>query len=277
MNARLHPFDDAIALTRNEHGDFLGRTTPAYRNMVGPFGGITAAVLLNAVLQHPDRLGDPTSLTVNFAGPVPDGPFRIVVKPIRTNRSSQHWLLEQWVQEGDQESIVTTASVLTTTRKSTWAGSDIPAPVTGGPAPGIKPLVVTSFAPPWLAQYAMVPLVGAIPEQWDGELRTDSTSRLWVRETTPRPWDFCSLTAACDVFFPRIWLKRPLQVPAGTVSMTIYFHANQALLNASGEGYLLAQAKGQEYRDNYADLSGQLWSQDGTVLTTTHQLAYFKE
>ena len=46
-----HPFDQAIALTPTAEGAYTGATSPAYANMVGPFGGVTAAVALNAVLQ----------------------------------------------------------------------------------------------------------------------------------------------------------------------------------------------------------------------------------
>jgi hypothetical protein len=54
----LHPFDQAIALELQPDGHWLGHTSPAYANMVGPYGGITAAQMLNAVLLHPKRLGD---------------------------------------------------------------------------------------------------------------------------------------------------------------------------------------------------------------------------
>ncbi len=54
-----HPFDQAIALTSTAEGEYTGATSPAYANMVGPFGGVTAAVALNAVLQHPALLGEP--------------------------------------------------------------------------------------------------------------------------------------------------------------------------------------------------------------------------
>ena len=70
-----HAFDQAIALTPVAPNLYKGSTSDAFKNMVGPFGGLTAAILLNAVLQHPERLGDPVSLTVNFAGPVGDGDF----------------------------------------------------------------------------------------------------------------------------------------------------------------------------------------------------------
>ncbi len=96
-----HPFDEAVALDAlvasvDEHGrasarQFEGRPHPAYANMVGPFGGVTAAQALAAVLAHPERLGEPVALTVNFAAALADAPFRVEARPARTNRSTQHW------------------------------------------------------------------------------------------------------------------------------------------------------------------------------------------
>jgi acyl-CoA thioesterase len=81
-----HAFDQAIALRAQSDGHWLGHTSAAYANMVGPFGGVTAAQALNAVLQHPERLGEPVSLTVNFAAALADGPFTVQVRAARTNR-----------------------------------------------------------------------------------------------------------------------------------------------------------------------------------------------
>ena len=64
-----------------------------WANMVGPFGGITAAVLLRAIESHPDRLGEPVALTVNFAAPIVDGEFEISRRAPRTNRTNQHWIV----------------------------------------------------------------------------------------------------------------------------------------------------------------------------------------
>jgi acyl-CoA thioesterase len=69
----IHPLDAATTLTPLEPNQYRGETNAAYGNMVGPFGGTIAAVLLNAVLIHSERLGEPVSLTVNFAGPIADG------------------------------------------------------------------------------------------------------------------------------------------------------------------------------------------------------------
>ena len=57
-----------------------GRTVPEWANMVGPFGGITAATLLHAVQVQPDCHGQPVALTVNFAAPIADGEFDIFQK-----------------------------------------------------------------------------------------------------------------------------------------------------------------------------------------------------
>jgi hypothetical protein len=49
---------------------------------------------------------------------------------------------------------------------------------------------------------------------WDSS-GDHSLSQLWMRDAPPRPLDFCSLAALADVFFPRVWLRRARQVPAG--------------------------------------------------------------
>jgi len=79
-----HPFDDAIALTSQGEDLWHGHTSAPYANMVGPFGGITAAQALNAVLGHPKRQGEPVAFTVNFAAALADGAFDVQVRPVRT-------------------------------------------------------------------------------------------------------------------------------------------------------------------------------------------------
>lgn len=83
MNSATHPFDQAIDLAPLADGEFAGRSSRAYWNMVGPYGGITAAQMLQGMLLRADRLGDPVSLTINFAGPVADAPFRIRTRLMR--------------------------------------------------------------------------------------------------------------------------------------------------------------------------------------------------
>lgn len=271
----LHPLDDAVALVPTGTDTFAGRTTEPYWNMVGPFGGITAATLLQAVLQHPARLGEPLSLTVNYANAIAEGPFDIQATPVRTNRSTQHW----WVQimQPDQEGrpqVMSTATAITAVRRATWSTTDLPMPQL--PGPEACALQEPTFAVQWVKRYAMRPASGGLPRQWDGA-ESSSLTQLWVRDTPERALDFLALAALSDVFYPRVWLRRAQQVPAGTVSMTVYFHADSALLAETGSGWLLAQARGQEYRNGFFDQAAQLWNQAGQMLTTTQQIVYYKE
>jgi len=116
-----------------------------------------------------------------------------------------------------------------------------------------------------------------MPRTWDGAESAGSTTALWVRDEPPRALDFPGVLALCDVFYPRVWLRRARPVAIGTVSFTAYFHASGADLHALGTGHLLAQARGQRFFDGYFDQSGELWSAAGALLATTHQVVYYKE
>ncbi len=267
----MSAFDQAIALTSLGGVLFEGRTSAAYANFVGPFGGIMAAQALNAVMQHPQRLGEPVSLTVNFCAAQADGPFSITARPVRTNRSTQHWIIETQ-QNGE---VVLTATVFTATRRDTFKAIEHAMPAV--PAPADTPVRGGPARLEWANRYEMRFVEGGMPASQDGSLAPTSRSQLWLRDNPPRVLDFCALTARCDVFFPRLFLRRASFVPIGTVSMTVYFHASSAELAATGMGYLLAQAQGQNFFNGYFDQSAQLWNEAGALLATSHQVVYYKE
>lgn len=272
----VHPLDDTIALQWQPDGTATGRYPAHYWNMIGPFGGSTAALLLNGVMGHPERLGEPISLTVNYAGPVDQGPFELRARPVRTNRSTQHWIVELWHPgaDGAAPALSTTATVVTAKRRPTWEASDAPMPAV--PDADAVPRAWRPVQVPWLDRYEFRPIVGDIPATWDGS-GEHSLSQLWMRDDPPRPLDFCGLAALCDVFFPRVWLRRAHRVPAGTVSMTVYFHADGRLLRTCGTDCVLGEARAQAYRHGFFDQSGLVWNRQGMLLASTHQIVYFKE
>jgi acyl-CoA thioesterase len=266
-----HPFDAATALVHAGDDTWQGHTSPAYANMVGPFGGITAAQALSGVLRHPALLGEPVALTVNFAVALADGPFEVVARPVRTNRSTQHWTLEIR-QEGQA---VLTGTAFTALRRDTWAAVEHAMPEV--PAPDAVPPPRGPARVEWVHRYEMRFIEGGYPETWDGRDHGTSRTRLWLRDAPARALDHGSLTALADVFFPRIWRRRSTFVPIGTVSMTVYFHCTAAALQAAGTGWLLGQAQAQAFRGGYFDQNAQLWTEAGDLLATTHQVVYYKE
>ncbi len=265
-----HPFDEAIRLEPDGNGALTGHTHPAYANMIGPFGGVTAATLLNAALTHADRLGDPVALTVNYAGPVADGPFTIEATPVRTNRSTQHWsmVLRQ------NEQVVTTATAVFAVRRDTWLSTEAGAP--SAPPAQQVPVTTHGSIAAWTAHYEMRFVRGALFDKTPADER-DSVSTLWIRDEPPRPLDFAALAALGDAFFPRIMVRRPKRVPFGTVSITTYFHADAALLSAQGVEPMLGTARASHFGRGFHDQTAELWGVDGALLATSHQIAYFKE
>ena len=265
-----HPFDRAMHLDTLDVGTFRGATEPAWANMVGPFGGITAAALLRAVESHPDRIGDPLALTVNFAAPIADGEFEITARAARTNRSNQHWMLE--LRQGGE--VKTTATALFGLHRDTWADDEshppsVPAPEEVSPGSFVDAIV-------WAKRYDMRFTDGPVPHR-AVEPSASSTTTLWVRDAEDRPLDFAALACLSDVFFPRVFLRRGSFLPAGTISLTTYFHADQTEIDALGSDYLLASAHANRFSRGYFDQSAHLWSRAGQLVASTHQLVYFKD
>ena len=273
--AATHPLDVALRITPQHDGSMQAQAPAAYWNMVGPYGGITAAQMLQAVLRHPALLGEPVSITVNFAGPVEAGPLRLEAVPVRTNRSTQHWTVSMGQRNAEGEfNVCTTATVITAVRRETFSIDSVDVPAM--PDPLTCERFDTRGAMEWLQRYDMRVVQGPIPKVWD-DSGHESISQLWVRDDPPRPLDFPALAALCDVFFPRIWLQRARRVPAGTVGMTVYFHAGLEQLAQQADKHLLAQASAQAFRNGFFDQTAQLWDSEGSLLATSHQIVYFKE
>src|SRR5699024_1292433 len=271
LTERQHPFDVATQLTRNSE-TFHGHTSEKYNNMVGPFGGITAATLLRAVIEHPERQGDPVSLTINYAAPVSDGPFTIKANPARTNRSTQHWFIELY----QKEKIVITGTAVLASRRHTLSSTEALFPEV--PSAADSKRLSTDDMPSWAQNYS-IKIIEGLPlqlSQTNTEETADSVTIQWIQDEPRRSMDFLSLTAICDAFFPRIYVRRKEMVPIGTVSLTVYFHADSEMLTHQGDKAVLAHARALQFHDGFFDQTGEIWSPEGKLLATTSQFVYYK-
>jgi acyl-CoA thioesterase len=272
-----HLFDDA---TRVVAGDsrWQGRTSPDYWAFVGPFGGATAATILRALIEHPERAGDPLSMTVNYCALIAEGAFDLDVRLVKANRSSQHWCVE--LTQGAE--IATLATAVFAERRPSWSHQPAAFPQ-ATPFAQVRPY--PKVAAPWVKQYDLR-FVEGCPDFRPGakinnknENRTEPASaftKLWIGDRVPRKIDALSLTAMSDAFFGRVFLARQELVPFGTVSLTTYFHADADDLANEDITHLLAVADAKTFHKSYGDQNGELWSPSGRLLATTTQIAYFK-
>lgn len=267
-----HPLDAATTLARDAGGVLRGRTSPAYWNMVGPFGGVTAAQLLRAALDDERRIGEPVAQTVNFCAPVAEGDYTISVKEVRSGRSVQHLYVE--LVQG--ETIAANSTVIMARRAETWSHQAVAMP--NVPPAEAVPLLTGKPPLAWLGRFdfryvegpPIIPgIAHATPQPTD--------SLLWVADNPARPLDHLSLASLCDVFIVRIFQVRGTRTPAGTVSMTSYFHAGSEELAAQGTRPVLAHASSMRFGGQFFDQQGEIWSDAGKLLATTTQVVWFKD
>ena len=265
-----HPFDVATDLESAGDDRWIARTGDPYWNMVGPFGGLVAALLFKSAYSHPAREGEPVALTVNFCAAVAKGEMEIVAKPARTNRSTQHWTMSMF-QHGE---CVATGTAMFGKRPDTFAHRP-------AQAPAATPFAELPRMPwpgsGWIERYDMRFAEG--PPFWTekGEEPAPSRSTLWIANDPPRPMDFVGLAALTDIFFGRIIHVRQQMVPFGTVSLTSYFHATEADLAELGFQPVLGTAQARIFDRGFHDQSAELWSKNGRLLSTSHQLVYYRD
>lgn len=266
----MHPLDEALALQEKAPGQYVARTHLGYANAVGPFGGVTAGQLLMAALRHPERSGEPVAQTVHFAAPVGEGEFELSAQPVRTNRSTQHWLIQAY-QQGE---VVAMATAVFAVRRDSWSAIDASFPDSVPEVAAVPPFEAPQL-PEFTRRYDLRYFKGLLTKS--GQEQDNAESALWVRDEPGRPLDFPSLAALCDVFFPRLMVRRQRAMRIGTVTMTSYFHADSAMLADVGEQHVLGVARGHAYRRGYFDQSAEIWSPTQELLATTHQMVYFKD
>ncbi len=272
MQAETHALDVAALLERRGEGCYSGATSAAYANMAGPFGGITAASLLNAMLLDPRRSGDPIALTVNFCGPIADGSYEIQTKLQRGGRRTQHWSMEL-SQNG---AVCATGSAVCGSRKPVWSHQSVRGPA--APPSETLPEMNKDMRPEWTRRYSFRFAEGGLDNypRADGLVHSARTLA-YIQDAPARPLDFVALAALSDAFFVRIMHARGTFQPMATVSLTTYFHAGAEELAAMGATPLLGEADAAIFHNGFADQTSALWTPEGRLVANGVQITWYKE
>ncbi|HEY2246208.1 MAG TPA: thioesterase family protein [Bradyrhizobium sp.] len=264
-----HLFDEATRITAGD-SRWRGRTSPDYFAFVGPFGGFTAAIILRALMEHPQRAGDPLAITVNYCAPIAEGEFDLDVRLVKANRSSQHWCVELSQGDGD---IATLATAVFAERRPSWSHQAAQMP---DAQPFDKTMPYARSPAPWVKQYDFRFVEGDPSFGARKNMPASAYSRLWIGDRVPRKIDMLSLVSMSDAFFGRVFQVRRELVPFGTVTLTTYFHTSVEDLAADDITHVLACADANTFHRSYQDQTGELWSPSGTLIATTTQMGYFK-
>lgn len=261
-------FDKAMALEAIDPGMWRGRTDPAYWNRIGPFGGWTAAILLNAVLHEPSRQGELLAMHAQFMGPIEDGAYTLATRLLRANRSTQFWRVEMRQESAQGPAAVAFGAVTLGVRKESAAFVDVEMPNVAAPEtieprvfPGAGPAFFTAFE--WRSAYGRFP-----PPPGDSRMAA------WVRDSSGKPLDSVLLAAICDIPPPSIMMHQIL--PASTIAMTVHATASAAETHAAGTDFVLVESFGTRGEMGLADQGARVWRRDGKLLATTSQIVWYK-
>jgi acyl-CoA thioesterase len=268
----LHPFDQAIALEETGPGQWRGAAIDAYGNMVGAFGGVVAATLLNAVLRDGRHQGHPVSLTVNFCAALALAGFAIQTTLQRGGKYTQHWSLV--LTQGD--TVCATASVVMGTRGEVFSHQPVAMPDVMAfeeceELPRLAPVK-------WVGQYEFRFAEGAPTIPGKGfEEPQPARSAIWMRDRPERALDYTALAALGDSFLLRLFQVRGSIVPMGTVSLTTHFLATPDEIDEQAAAPLLGIADSMRFHGNFHDQQMQLWGRSGKLLAVGNQVVWYRQ
>lgn len=254
---------DAIEVTVLDDGHFRAHADPDHQSITGMFGGWTTAVALSAVLRSSASGAAPAAITINFVSSIEPG----TDVEIRTSRMGGSRSLEHWsavVHSGD--AVCASALVVLAHRRPSEPHLEPTMPDVPDPS------ALTQFkAPAPQGEQAEMYTVG----EW-GYGSGDTRTLHWLRDANGRPLDHLLLAYLADQYAPRSFLWGVGFRPSATLTMSVYFHATNAELNAVGTDFILNEAVGTRGEHSTSGSQVRLWSRDGALLATTEQLAWYR-
>jgi acyl-CoA thioesterase len=254
----------SLALRPDGDGRWLAHAEPDHQSITGMFGGWTAGVLLNAVMQTAKGTAMPSAMTVSYVGAVPPGDDVVVaVEHLGGGRSINQWRAD--VRPTSEDSVLATAVVAMTSRRPSPPHRQLQMPKTPGPDS-----LERIYAPSPQGDHSDLRVTS-------GEyLSGDSRSTMWVRDVSGQPIDHLQLAYFADQYAPRSFYWGDEFGPSATISMSVYFHATDDEIAAVGDDYILNEATGTRGEHSTSGQQANLWRRDGTLLVTTEQLCWYR-
>jgi acyl-CoA thioesterase len=261
--------ETALKLSAGGDSQWQGRADPAYEANTGMYGGMTAALLLKAVMSEGNVQGTPSALTVNFVRAVtPGSEIAIRTRLLGASRSIQNWTAE--LSHVGSSDIHTAASLVTTTRRESDRFVQPKMPEVPAPE-GLE-----SFSPPGTFGQQS-PVRVALGQAFDtGSHLGQSHSAAWIREVSGRKIDAVQIAYLCDNYAPRAFYIGKGPRPSSTVVYSIYFLATADELAKVGDDYTLLEAIGTQASQGTVGSRVNLWSRAGVLLATSEQLCWFR-
>ena len=266
----MHLFDQSTALKRTS-GDapevrFEGMASAHFKNMIGPYGGWSAAVLAKSLIEAAGPEMELVSITTDFLAGAREGPVTLDVVCDRGGKNTQFWNASL-TAKGDKGPSNKAMGILSRRRETiAWTEGSRP------DAPPPEDCDRANLPMAWSRTVEMRPTQS--PPFGKGIDRTDNLA--WIRLDPARPLDAVALVALADTPTPRLFFVTGEFGMVATVSMTVYLHASPEDYAAVGTDYMLIETHAARGGRGFYDQHARIWSRDGRLLATTQQIVWYK-
>ena len=261
--------ETALKLEGAGDGQWRGRADPVYEAANGMYGGLTAALLLKAVVSEGTVMGTPSALTVSFVRPItPGSDILIRTRLLGASRSIQNWTAELSPEGSDD--VCALATVVMTTRRETDGFVEPEMPRVPPPED------VTQLLNPPKGFGRQSPVRWALGTLTNGSDLGKSHSAMWIREISGRRIDAIQLAYLCDNSPPRAFFVPSGMRTSATIIYSVYFVSPADELAEVGDDYTLMDVIGTRAANGTVGSRVNLWSRTGRLLATSEQLCWFR-
>jgi hypothetical protein len=256
-------FDTDTALAAAGDGVFTGTVTDRWMIGGGPNGGYIAAFLMRAFAAISPQ-PDPLSVTTHYVGRPEPGPCEVRVDVTSATRSHA-FLNASLIQDGSMRAHG--IAIFGQRRPDQLVDALRQSPVVGSPGAG-QPRDTTFTSPfpmSFLARFDYRDPTGK--DMFAGQ--PDQPARVggWTR-LVDRDLDELAVPLFADSWPPPMF-RRHGPGAAPTIELTVHFR------NAPEPGWNWCSVESQTVSGGYVEEDGEIWSESGTLIAQSRQLARF--
>lgn len=246
--------------------------SPAWWVQRGPNGGYLAAIVLRAIVSEvavtvvagPAR--HPRSLTVHYLEPPAAGPAEVVVT---VERSGRRLTTCSARMEQDGRLKLLALAAVSDGWPSAFDYDDVARPDVNPPDECVVPARPDGTAPSVLANFEQRLALGGMAFSGHHE----AVSGGWLRAVPNRAPDAMLVACFTDAWLPAPMARATALVGAPTIDLTIHFRRPLPRPGATDGDWTLLVMRSRLSADGFFEEDGEVWSEDGTLLAQSRQLA----
>lgn len=246
------------ALEPAGEGRWRGEVPPTWSIGFGTNGGFPAALAARAAQLATGS--PPRSLTLHYLAPPAEAAIEVATQVVRAGRSTS-FVRMLLTQEGVP--VVAAQAVCGAWYEDAPSWSDAAPPELPPLEECLKVDPARTGVPPLMSRWDMRVAQGE-PEARPARIAG------WLRTAEPHPADVPMLAAATDAFMPPAFFRAPRPVRVPTLELTVHFRGRPP---EDAHPWLRCAFVSRVAAGGVVEEDGELWSEDGTLLAQSRQLA----